>query len=323
VTFDPKQYKSRPGLLLLGGVVYTAWGSHCDIQPYTGWVMGYSASTLAQTTVLNVVPNGSEGGIWMSQAGPATDGQGNIYVLNGNGSFSKILNSSGFPRNQNFGNAFLKLSTSSGLAVADYFEMDNEQTENNTDTDLGSGGVLVLPDLVDNTGTVWHLAAGAGKDSNLYLVNRDNMGKFSSRNNRIYQELPGVFPGGIWSMPAYFNNKLYYGPVNGPILSFAFSNAKLSTGPVSQTTTVFGYPGVTPSISANNTTNGIVWAVENVNPEVLHAYDAATLVELYNSNQAGSRDHFGSGNKFVTPTIVNGKVYAATTSGVGVFGVLP
>jgi hypothetical protein len=124
-------------------------------------------------------------------------------------------------------------------------------------------------------------------------------------------------------MPAYFNNTLYYGPVNGPILAFGFSNAKLSTGPISQTTTTFGYPGTTPSISANHTQNGIVWALENSDPAVLHAYDATTLAELYNSNQApGNRDHFGNGNKFVTPTIANGKVYAATTSGVGVFGIL-
>ena len=323
VIFDPKQYKSRPGLLLLNGVVYMAWGSHCDIRPYTGWVMGYDAGTLAQTTVLDVAPNGSEGGIWMSQAGPAADGQGNIYVLNGNGSFARFLSAGGFPFNRDFGNSFLKLSTSAGLTVADYFEMNNEQTENNTDTDLGSGGALVLPDLVDNAGKVWHLAAGAGKDSNLYLVNCDNMGKFSIRGNNIYQELAGVFPGGIFSMPAYFNNTLYYGPVNGPIMAFGFSDAKLSTGPVSQTGNSFGYPGTTPSISANQTQNGIVWALENADPAVLHAYDATNLAELYNSNQApGNRDHFGTGNKFVTPAIANGKVYAATTSGVGVFGIL-
>jgi hypothetical protein len=323
VIFDPKQYKSRPGLLLLNGVVYTAWGSHCDIRPYTGWVMGYDAATLAQTTVLDVVPNGSEGGIWMAQAGPAADAQGNIYVLNGNGTFPRVAGPGGLPFSRDFGNAFLKISTPAGLAVADYFEMDNQQTENNTDTDLGSGGALVLPDLMDNAGTVWHLAVGAGKDSNLYLVNRENMGKFSTHGNNIYQELPGVFPGGVFSMPAYFNNTLYYGPVNGPILAFGFSNAKLSTGPISQTTTTFGYPGTTPSISANHTQNGIVWALENSDPAVLHAYDATTLAELYNSNQApGNRDHFGNGNKFVTPTIANGKVYAATTSGVGVFGIL-
>ncbi len=323
VTFDPKQYKERPGLLLMNGIVYTAWGSHCDIQPYTGWVMGYDAGTLAQSTVLNVVPNGGEGGIWMAGAGIAADNSGNIFLLDGNGDFDTTLNSSGAPANGDYGNAFLKVSTANSLAVADYFEMDNESAENGTDTDLGSGGALVLPDQTDGSGTVWHLAVGAGKDSNLYLVNRDSMGKFSSSNNSIYQELSGALPGGIWSMPAYFSGTIYYGPVGSPLYAFQFSNAKLLASPAAQTSNSFGYPGTIPSVSANTSSNGIVWAAENTSPAVLHAYNAVSLAELYSSNQAAnSRDHFGAGNKFITPTIVNGKVYVGTTSGVGVFGLL-
>ena len=323
VTFDPKQYKERPGLLLLNGLVYTAWGSHCDAEPYTGWVMSYDAGTLAQTNVLNVVPNGGEGGIWMAGAGIAADNSGSLYILDGNGDFDTTLNGSGFPANGNFGNAFLKISTSGGLAVADYFEMNNEAQENGSDTDLGSGGALVIPDQTDGSGNVWQLAVGAGKDGNLYLVNRSSMGKFTSNNGNIYQELSGALPGGIWAMPAYFNGRIYYGPVGSPIFAFQFSNAKLLTSAAAQTTNSYGYPGVIPSISANNTSNGIVWAVESASPAVLHAFDAGTLQELYNSNQAsGSRDHFGTGNKFIAPTITNGKVYAATTSGVGVFGLL-
>ncbi|PWT98451.1 MAG: hypothetical protein C5B51_29315 [Terriglobia bacterium] len=149
------------------------------------------------------------------------------------------------------------------------------------------------------------------------------MGKFNAGSNKIYQQLTSVLPGGVWSMPAFFNNKLYYGPVNGPIMAFQFANAVLSTTPVSQTPNAFGYPGATPSISANGNANGIVWAAENTNPAVLHAYDATDLHELYNSNQAaGGRDHFGTGNKFITPTIADGKVFVATTTGAGVFGVL-
>jgi len=323
VTFDPKQYKERPGLLLLNGLVYTAWGSHCDAQPYTGWIMSYDAGTLAQTNVLNVVPNGGEGGIWMAGAGIAADNSGSLYILDGNGDFDTTLNGSGFPANGNFGNAFLKISTSGGLAVADYFEMNNEAQENGSDTDLGSGGALVIPDQTDGSGNVWQLAVGAGKDGNLYLVNRSSMGKFTSNNGNIYQELSGALPGGIWAMPAYFNGRIYYGPVGSPIFAFQFSNAKLLTSAAAQTTNSYGYPGVIPSISANNTSNGIVWAVESASPAVLHAFDAGTLQELYNSNQASaSRDHFGTGNKFIAPTITNGKVYAATTSGVGVFGLL-
>jgi len=324
VVFDPAQYKERAGLLLLNGVVYTGWASHCDFRPYTGWIMGYSESTLAQTSVLNVTPNGNEGAIWMAGAGLAADSSGNIYFLDANGDFDTNLNSSGFPSDGDYGNAFMKLSTSSGLAVADYFEMDNEASENGSDTDLGSGGMIVLPDLSDGSGHTWHLAVGAGKDSNLYVVNRDSMGKFSSNNNNIYQELAGALPGGVWAMPAYFNNTVYYGSVGSPIQAFTITNAKLSTSATSQTANSFGYPGATPSISANGTSNGIVWAVENTSPAVLHAYNATNLNELYNSNQASNgRDQFGAGNKFITPMIVNGKVFVGTTGGVAVFGLLP
>jgi outer membrane protein assembly factor BamB len=323
VIFDPAQYKERSGLLLLGSNVYLAWASHCDIRPYTGWIMAYNATTLLQKSVLNVTPNGNEGAIWGAGAGLTSDSSGNIFFLDANGVFDSTLSSRGFPSSGDYGNAFIRLTTQSGLAVADYFEMDNEQQENNSDTDLGSGGAILLPPIKDSAGTFWNLAAGAGKDSNLYLVDRTSMGKFNSGSNKIYQELSGVLPGGIWSMPAYFNGKLYYGPVGQPILAFQFKNAKLLTAPVAQTITAFGYPGVTPSISSNKNQNGIVWALQNGAPAVLHAYDATDLHELYNTNQAANgRDHFGAGNKFITPLIINGKVYVGTTNGVGVFGLL-
>jgi hypothetical protein len=292
---------------------------------YTGWIMGYDASTLAQTSVLNVVPNGRQGAIWMSGAGLAADSTGNIYFLDGNGDFDTNLNTSGFPSNGDYGNAFLKLSTSSGLAVADYFEMDNQQQENNFDVDLGSGGAMVLPDLTDGSGHMWHLAVGAGKDTNLYVVNRDSMGKFNANNNNnIYQELPGALSGGVFAMPAYFNGTVYYGSVGSPIQAFRIASAKLSASATGHTNNSFGYPGATPGVSANGTNDAILWAAENGSTAVLHAYDANNLSnELYNSNQAGGRDQFGMGNKFITPTIINGKVYAGTTNGVAVFGLLP
>jgi len=312
-------------LLLMNGIVYTGWTSHCDIRPYTGWIIAYSKSTLAQTSVLNITPNGNEGAIWMAGAGLAADTSGNIYFLDANGDFDTTLNSSGFPSNGDYGNAFMKLSTSAGLAVADYFEMYNQSSENGSDTDLGSGGAMVLPDLNDGAGHTMHLAVGAGKDSNLYVVNRDSMGKFNpSNNNSIYQELAGALPGGVFAMPAYFSNTVYYGSVGNPIQAFTITNAKLSTSAAAHTANSFGYPGATPSVSANGASNGIVWAVENSSPAVLHAFDAGTLNELYNSNQAASgRDHFGNGNKFMVPTIVNGKVFVGTPNGVAVFGVLP
>jgi hypothetical protein len=325
VIFDPGQYKERAGLLLMNSVLYTGWASHCDIRPYTGWIIAYNPATLAQTSVLNVTPNGNEGSIWMSGAGLAADSSGNIYFLDANGDFDTNLNSSGFPSDGDYGNAFMKISTSGGLAVADYFEMDNQASENGSDTDLGSGGAMVLPDLNDGAGRTMHLAVGAGKDANLYVVNRDSMGKFNpSNNNAIYQELAGKLPGGVFAMPAYFNNTVYYGSVGSPIQAFTITTAKLSASATAHTANSFGYPGATPSISANGSSNGIVWAIENSGTAVLHAYDAGTLNELYNSNQAsGSRDHFGAGNKYMTPTIVNGKVFVGTPNGVAVFGMLP
>lgn len=322
VIFDPAQYKERAGLLLIANTLYLAWASHCDFRPYTGWIMGYNATTLAQTTVLNVTPNGNEGAIWNSGAGMAADSVGNILLLDANGVFDTTLNASGFPIDGDYGNAFLRLTTKGGLAVADYFEMDNEASENGSDTDLGSGGTLLVTQK-DSTGKTWQLAVGAGKDSNLYAVDRTNMGKFNSGSNNVYQELAGVLPGGVWSMPAFFNGRVYYGPVGSPILGFQFKNAKLQTSAVAKTSNAFGYPGATPSISSNGGKNPIVWAAENSNPAVLHAYNATTLIELYNSNQAANgRDHFGAGNKFITPMIANGKVYVGTTTGVGVLGLL-
>jgi hypothetical protein len=323
VIFAPGQYAERVGLLELGGTIYIAFTSHCDQRPYTGWVMAYNSQTLAQTSVIDVTPNGNEGAIWMAGAGLAADNQA-LYFLDGNGTFDTTLNSQGFPVNGDYGNAFMKISVAGQLAVADYFTMYNTVQESDGDEDLGSGGAMILPDLMDGGGHVHHLAVGAGKDSNLYVVNRDNMGKFNpDDDSAIYQEIDGVLPGGVWAMPAYFNNTVYYGSVGSPLKAFGITNAMLSTSATSQTATSFTYPGTTPSVSANGTSNGIVWAIENTSPAVLHAYDATNLShELYNSNQAGSRDQFGAGNKFITPLIVNGKVFVGTQNGVAIFGLL-
>lgn len=323
VNFDPSQYKERSGLLIEGGMVYLTWASHCDIRPYTGWIMGYNPKTLAQKTIINVTPNGNEGAIWGAGGGLAADGSGNIFFLDANGIFDTTLNSSGFPESGDYGNAFIRLTTKGGLAVADYFEMDNGVSESDSDTDLGSGAAILLPTMKDAAGNSWELAAGAGKDSNLYIVNRTAMGHFNSGSNNVYQELSGALPGGEWAMPAFAGNKIYYGPVGQPLMAFEFKEAKLVSTAAAKTTTSFAYPGTTPSVSSNAGKNAIVWATENTNPAVLHAYNASTLVELYNTNQAsGKRDNFGNGNKFITPLIINGKVYVGTTTGVGAFGLL-
>jgi len=323
VVFDPKQYKERPGLLQINGTIYTTWSSHCDIRPYTSWVMAFNADTLAPTSVLNLVPNGSEGGIWMAGTAPAADAAGNVFFIMGNGDFDATLNASGFPANGNCGNCFVKLSTSGGLKLADYFTPHNTVAESNADLDFGSGGGILLMDLTDSGGTTRHLSVGAGKDALIYVVDRDAMGKFNASTDQIYQEISGQLGGSVFSMPAFFNGTVYYGAVGDALKAFPVASAKLASAPLSQSTHQFGYPGTTPSVSANGSANGIVWAIEN-SGAILFAYDAADLTkELYDSNQAaGNRDHF-SGNKFITPVVVNGKVYVGTPTSVAVFGLLP
>ncbi len=328
VIFDPKQYKERAGLLLLDHIVYTSWASHCDDRPYTGWIISYNETTLAQQSVLNVTPNGHEGAIWAAGAGLAADTIGNIYFLDANGTFDTALNAKGFPENGDYGNAIMKLSTKKGqLAVSDYFNMYNTVSESDVDEDLGSGGAMVVPNFVDSKGVLHKLVVGAGKDANIYVANRTNMGKFNPNNNsQIYQEVTGALAGSVFSAPAFEDNAIYYGAVGDTIKAFSFNTSGLlNSTPASATSTKFSFPGATPSISGAATGDLILWATENTSPAVLHAYEAKNLsVELYNSNQAaGGRDHFGSGNKFITPTIANGKVYVGTASGVGVLGLLP
>jgi hypothetical protein len=329
VIFDPSQYFDRAALLASNGVIYTSWASHCDVEPYTSWVMGFDEVTLQQTRVLNLTPNGEKGGIWMSGGGPAADADGNVYLLGGNGTFDTTLNSNGFPNQNDFGNAIVKIPPTAPAAVADFFAPFDTGSQSDGDYDLGSGGVLLLPDQVDDAGQTRHVALGSGKTGWIYVVDRDNMGKFNPSVNNIFEEIPrccgtygGLF-GPIYSTPAYFNSTVYFGSQDEPLEAFAVSNAKLSLPFNMRSVNTYPYPGATPSISANGTKNGILWAVENGTTGILHAYDATNLsVEYYNSGSNPTRDQFGS-NKFIVPTIVNGKVYVGTPSGVAVFGILP
>jgi hypothetical protein len=323
--FDPQYYEDRAALLLVDDTVYTTWTSHCDTPPYTGWIIAFSATTLQKTAVLDVAPNSGGLGpaIWMSGGGPAADSDGNVYLLTANGAFETTLDAAGFPMGQDYGNSFLKLATTGGtLTVADYFAMTGEIMESNEDKDLGSGGVMLLPDLADSTATIRHLAVGAGKDGRIYVVDRDSMGGFDPSSNDIWQQLDAVLPGGVWSTPAYFNGTVYYGDRNGTLKAFAITDAMLVAEPSSQTPTTFGYPGTLPVVSANGTENAIVWAHENGDNAVLHAYDATDLsIELYNSEQApDGADRFGFGNKFIAPAVIDGKVFVGSQSAVGVFG---
>jgi hypothetical protein len=332
VVFDPGQYAERAALLLVNGTIYTGWTSHCDLGLYTGWVMGYSESTLQQTQLLNMTPNGHEGSIWMSGGGMAADSAGNIYFLDANGTFDTTFDAAGFPAQGDYGNAMVKLSATSGkLAVVDYFEMYNGVSESSEDLDLGSGGPLLLPDQADANGRIFHLIVGAGKDKNIYLGDRDNLGKFNPAtapmDSNIYQQLTGAMAGLVYSSPAFFNGVLYLAADGDSLKAFPVTKAQMATSPSSVSPTKFGHPGPTPTISANGTQNGIVWALDSAltSAGILHAYDPANLAhELYNSTQAANgRDSFGNGNKFITPMIVNGKVYVGTQNGVAVFGLLP
>jgi hypothetical protein len=322
--FVPGQYEERTGLLLLNGVIYLAWTSHCDNGAYNAWVMGYSESNLQQASALNLTPNGNGGGIWMAGDGLAADANSppNIYFLDGNGTFDTTLNN-GFPINGDYGNGFMKLSTTNNtLAVSDYFEEYDTVNQSNADQDLGSGGLLLLPDMKDASNNTRHLAVGAGKQDltrsgqpiMLFVVDRDNMGKFNSSNdNAIYQELSGALQGGqgVWAAPAYFNNTLYYGAVNDNLRAFAITQAKVASSASTTSPETYGYPGATPSISANGSSNGIVWAIESSG--TLNAYDATNLGnELFSGNFPAN-----SNTKFITPMIANGKVYVGTGAASG------
>jgi hypothetical protein len=215
----------------------------------------------------------------------------------------------------------LKLSTKSGLTVADYFTPYTQQQDADIDLDLASGGVVVLPTIVDTHGNRHNLLVVAGKDTNIYLLNRGHLGKFNGAQNRIYQEIPNATAGGSWSSPAYFNGSIYCSGISDTLkrFQFDFSNPDkplLNPTPAAQTAQTFSYPGMTPSITANGTTNGIVWGYEySQSTAVLHAYDATTLTELYNSGSL-----LGAGVKFAVPTICNGTVYLGTSNSLVAFG---
>jgi hypothetical protein len=331
-TFAPGQYAERAALLLANGTVYTSWTSHCDQGEYGGWIIAFNQANLGVTSAINVAKGATGSGpasegpaIWMSGGGPAADTAGNVYVLTANGRFETML-VGGFPSGGDYGNSFLKISSATGsLSIADYFTMSGEVAESSSDQDLGSGGIMLLPDMTDASGSVRQLAVGAGKDGNIYVVNREDMGHFTSVGNDIWQELDSALPGGVFATPAYFNSSIFYGPQGGSLKAFSLTDARLSSSPTSQTSTLFPYPGTLPVVSSNGTANAIVWAYENSAPAVLHAYSAGNLAqELYNSSQApNGRDHFGSGNKFIAPVVAGGKVFVATTSSVAVFGLLP
>jgi hypothetical protein len=320
LAFDPLMGNQRPALLLQNGLVYISWASHCDITPFHGWVMAYNAQTLQQVAVWNSTANGSDGGVWQSGSGPAADSSGNVYMITGNGTFD--LNVSG----ADAGDSFLKFGApaNGGLPILDYFTPFNQSYLATTDTDLGSGGVVLLPDQPAGS-PYQHLLVGGGKEGSLYLVNRDSMGHFNSGGDtQIVQWLPSL-TGGLWATPAFWNNTLYLGGTNDVLEAFSFNannNGLLSTSPTSSSSETYDYPGPTPSISANGNTNGILWALQRgqSNQSILHAYDATNLANELFSTANNPQQTPGFPVKFAVPTIANGKVYAGTQTQLAVYG---
>jgi len=295
----------RPGLALNGNNVYVTWASHGDNGPYHGYIYAFDKTSLAQVATFNDTPTGTLGGIWMAGAAPAIDSSGNLYCITGNGTFNAA--------NSNYGDSFLKIS--SALSLADYFTPSDQASDESGDADFGSGGAAIL---VDSTGgTTPNLTVGGGKDAALYVLNRDNMGKFGD-SNAIQKISAG---GGIFSTAAFWQSWLYLATASSPLRAYPLNNVSGPFGSVSsQSSTSFGWPGATPSISSLGANNGIVWTIQNSSPAVVHAYDATNLnTELWNSSQSGS-DAAGGYVKFTVPTVANGKVYVGNSSQLTVYG---
>ncbi len=319
VTFLPKYQHERAALLESNGVIYTAWsGFYGDCGDYSSWVITYDAGSLAQSGAIDLVPNSSRGGIWLGGGGPAADSLGNVYVITGNGAAGS-QDTPGL--NQYYGNSFVKLTSTGTLKVEDYFTPYNTIMEDQGDIDFGSAGPLLLPDLVDGNGVTQHLAIGGGKDCNMYVVSRDNLGQFNAMQNEIHQQIK-ICTNENHSSPVYFNGTVYVGPLGTPLEAYTLTKALLPTTPSSQTKLAFDR--VVPSISANGTSDGIVWVVSR-STGLMYAYDATDLAnELYDTSQAASnRDKSATiQGGFITPTIANGKVFYGTGSTVAVYGLL-
>ncbi len=319
VPFNGLRQLNRPGLLLLNGVVYVGYASHGDVGPYHGWLLGFDAQTLQAQSVLNLTPNGGLGGIWQGGDAPATDTNGNIFFITGNGTFDNTIS--------NYGDSFMRITPDgTNLIIADYFTPYDQQNLADSDLDLGSGGLMLLPDEAGSTNHP-HLLVGGGKEGIIYLLDRDNLGQYNAANNNgAVQTVAGGAAEWSFGTPAYFNHAIYYLGATDQVKAYGITNGQLTANPISASTTVFAWPGATPSISANGANDGIVWlvqtdAADGGGKEILHAFAATNLaVELYNSVQAGTRDDAGQATKFIAPTIANGKVYIGGATHLSVYG---
>jgi uncharacterized repeat protein (TIGR03806 family) len=325
VNFNGLRQMNRMALGLLKGVVYLGYASHGDNGPYHGWLLGYNATNLTQeVSVFNSTPNGGLGGFWQAGGGLTVDAYGNFYLITGNGDFNATAGTIS-PTN-NFGMSVLKFSTTNQPAtLVDYFSPHDESTQSGQDLDLGSGAAIVLPDSAGSTNHP-HLLAAAGKNGTIYLIDQDNMGHFNAGGDQIVQYFPNAI-GGNFGTPAFWNSRLYYIGLNDYLKAFTVTNGVINTTPTTSPNLFSGdKSSTTPVVSANGTSNAIVWAVDgsayaSSGPAVLHAYNATNVAqELYNSSLLLSRDDPGSAVKFTVPTVANGKVYVNAEYQLSVFG---
>ena len=321
VVFSAAVQQQRPALLEGNNQIYISWGGrNGDCGNYSSWVMAYGADTLAQTSVIDLVPKDYGAGIWMSGAGPAMDASKDVYVVTGN---AFVQNGDGTPSTGSYANSVVRLSGTSTLQVKDYFAPSDDVALNNGDVDLGSGGFLALPDQTDSSGTVHHLGVVAGKDSNIYVFNRDLLGGYSTASDANLQVITGQLGGNEFhSIPAYFNGFVYFAIGGDALKSYAITaSATLAGTPSAQSAQSFGE--ASPVVSANGTSNGIVWVVDG-GAAVLYAFKAADASLLYSSNQAsGGRDNFSASSRSRTPVVTNGHAYVGTSTSVVRFGLLP
>jgi len=321
----PSSPSSRPPAgPIAPGTIYVAIGSHSDSLPnYHGWVFAFDATNLSLLKIFCTGPNSKTdpsgypvagAGIWQGGCGPASDGS-SIYFSTGNGLFNPSIGG--------YGDSILRLADRT-MTVLDYFAPHNQQQLDDYDTDLGSGGVMLLPKEVNSLGGP-SLLVHSGKEGTIVLANQSNLGK-NGPTDQVVGEMPHVLSM-LFGAPAYFNGYVYYGSTGTRLVGFPIKNGKFSpVGPSTETFNVFYGMGTVPSISSNGNTNGIVWAVQTQKgvvklPAILHAYAAGNLsVELYNSGATNGRDSIDVPVKFATPMIANGKVYLGLNSSVAVFG---
>jgi hypothetical protein len=314
VSFNSVRDNPRAALLLNRGSVYLAWASACDVGPYHGWVMAYDARSLKQKAVFNASPDADDSGIWEGDTGPAADEAGNIFLATGNGAFDAGQGG------RDYGDSLLKLNGET-LKLTDYFAPFDAAHLDASDSDLGSGGPVLLP---EQSGAHPHLAMVEGKGGILYLVNRDQMGHWQPDNDsHAVQALP--VPSGVFGSMAYWNHYVYVLSDGDKLRQFAVTGGKLLPRAESAMSGV----SATPTVSANGLTNGIVWLLHSKTwngydqPAALYAYDAANVAhELYNTGQNAGRDRPGSTLRFNIPMVVNGHVYVGTKHEVDVYGLL-